>query len=372
MAYLVRSFHFQLPHQRPAVLLGNQCLLQRRQKSQYLISNNNYKNTNDDPSPRVSSASQSSFSRNEGTLRLGGLGISTNISNVLYRHRCVSPQRIYTHPLSNSTRSFARDIGGSGSGNDDNMSSGYGLSHAEDPKVRTHAVRIFEEDYEDYHYDHDGTEDHRSYHPTGGDNEEEGDVTDEWALSDFDDVDAPDTNYDDQLYDEDLSDDARRRAEVLAAQRKHEENAARWAKSSLPPVRTRNIDSRGRAYGRGGRKTSSARVWIEPGLGTVTVNGLTFVDCFPRDSDRDKILGPLVATRTVGRFDVTARVEGGGVSGRAGAMRHGLANALQNYDPVLYRPPMKKLGYLTRDPRKVERKKVGRVKARKAPQWVRR
>ena len=131
------------------------------------------------------------------------------------------------------------------------------------------------------------------------------------------------------------------------------------------------IDERGRSYGRGSRKSAHARVWVQPGEGEIVVNRKDFVSYFPRESNRDHIIGPMVASQTCGQFDVVAMVRGGGMSGQAGAIRLGLARALEKYNPD-YRPPMKRHGFMTRDPRKVERKKVGRVKARKSPQWVRR
>jgi small subunit ribosomal protein S9 len=146
----------------------------------------------------------------------------------------------------------------------------------------------------------------------------------------------------------------------------------RWLENAKPPIRQPVIDERGRAYGRGGRKTASARVWIQPGFGHVVVNQRDFVEYFDRMTDRELLLVPLAATKTVGKFDVTAIVKGGGLTGQAGAIRHGLARALNHYNPDAYRPPLKRLGYLTRDPRKVERKKVGHIKARKKPQWVKR
>lgn len=146
----------------------------------------------------------------------------------------------------------------------------------------------------------------------------------------------------------------------------------RWIQNALPPSRQPVIDALGRAYGRGGRKTASARVWIQPGFGIVVVNNKDFVDYFERSSDREKILAPLAATSTCGKFDIVAAVSGGGLTGQAGAIRHGLARALNHFNPALYRPPLKRLGFLTRDPRKVERKKIGHVKARKKPQWVKR
>jgi len=159
---------------------------------------------------------------------------------------------------------------------------------------------------------------------------------------------------------------------VQEIQLEEDERRKRWLHNAKPPVRRPIIDERGRAYGRGGRKTASARVWIQPGFGNVVVNRKEFVDYFERTSDRELILEPLAATETLGRFDVTTTVEGGGLRGQAGAIRHGLARALNHYNPDVYRPPLKRLGYLTRDPRKVERKKIGHLKARKKPQWVKR
>lgn len=160
--------------------------------------------------------------------------------------------------------------------------------------------------------------------------------------------------------------------EVKEMQEEEDAQKRRWLENAKPPVREPIIDERGRAYGRGGRKTAAARVWIQPGLGNVVVNRKDFVDYFERFSDRELILQPLMATETCGKFDVTVFVEGGGLTGQAGAIRHGLARALNHYNPDIYRPPLKRLGYLTRDPRKVERKKVGHLKARKKPQWVKR
>ena len=168
-----------------------------------------------------------------------------------------------------------------------------------------------------------------------------------------------------------LYDGTQESRDVLAAMRKEEAQKARWIKNSSPPVRVSEIDERGRAYGRGSRKSAQARVWIQPGEGEVVVNRQDFLTLFPREYHREHILGPLVASQTCGKFDVTAVVKGGGLTGQAGAIRLGLARALEKYNPD-YRPPMKRHGFLTRDARMVERKKVGRVKARKSPQWVRR
>lgn len=168
-----------------------------------------------------------------------------------------------------------------------------------------------------------------------------------------------------------LYDGSQESRDALEAMRAKEAQKKRWIQNSRPPVRVSEIDERGRAYGRGSRKTAKARVWIQPGEGEIVVNRKDFMSYFPREYDRDHILGPFVASQTCGKFDVTAVVSGGGLTGQAGAIRLGLARALEKYNPD-YRPPMKRHGFMTRDPRMVERKKVGRVKARKSPQWVRR
>ncbi|GKY93647.1 hypothetical protein MPSEU_000332100 [Mayamaea pseudoterrestris] len=172
------------------------------------------------------------------------------------------------------------------------------------------------------------------------------------------------------------ADDDDKTAKIMEELKFLEQQAAakkqRWLDNNEPPVRVSEIDERGRAYGRGGRKTASARVWIQPGFGQVLVNKRPFVEYFARQSDRDLILEPLVVTETCGKFDVTIMVQSGGLTGQAGAARHGVANALNHYNPDLYRYPLKRMGFLTRDARMVERKVVGRVKARKSPQWVRR
>lgn len=146
----------------------------------------------------------------------------------------------------------------------------------------------------------------------------------------------------------------------------------KWIESSKPPERTSIIDARGRSFGKGGRKAAKAMVYLQPGLGEIVVNRQDFVDYFKRRSDRDHILTPLVITETLGAFDLQISVRGGGLTGQAGAARLGIANALNAYNPDLYRPPLKRKGLLERDARKVERKKIGKVKARKSPQWVRR
>jgi len=196
-------------------------------------------------------------------------------------------------------------------------------------------------------------------------------VYDKFDTSAFDPLKNPnDGNEDDKLDEEDkwIHDKG---SQAYKEQMEDEAKRARWIENAKPPVRVPVIDASGRSYGKGGRKVSTARVWIYPGEGIVTVNRREFLNFFPRDSDREMILGPFVATKTCGMFDMTVQVEGGGVTGKAGAVRHGLARALEKYCPDL-RPPMKRLGFMTRDNRQVERKKTGLKKARKAPQWVRR
>jgi small subunit ribosomal protein S9 len=123
--------------------------------------------------------------------------------------------------------------------------------------------------------------------------------------------------------------------------------------------------------GTGKRKTSVARVIVRPGDGTWWINGRTLEEYFPRPTQRTTASAPLRAAGVEGRFDVRARLHGGGVSGQAGALRHGLARALVEADPSL-RGVLKREGFLTRDARIVERKKAGLHKARKAPQYSKR
>ncbi len=126
-----------------------------------------------------------------------------------------------------------------------------------------------------------------------------------------------------------------------------------------------------RSYGTGRRKTSVARVWIKPGSGRIMVNRRTFEDYFPRETLRMIIAQPFQVTSTDGQFDVFVNVGGGGPTGQAGAVRHGLARALCRYDEKL-RLPLKKAGLLTRDPRMRERKKYGQPGARQKFQYSKR
>ena len=123
--------------------------------------------------------------------------------------------------------------------------------------------------------------------------------------------------------------------------------------------------------GTGKRKTSVARVRLIPGQGTVTCNGRTIEDYFPRSSDRMLALSSLVLAGQNEHFDVVVRLHGGGITGQAGALRHGIARALCEADPAL-RGELKKAGFLTRDAREVERKKAGFKKARRRPQFSKR
>ena len=124
-------------------------------------------------------------------------------------------------------------------------------------------------------------------------------------------------------------------------------------------------------YGTGRRKNAIARVWLRPGKGQVVVNDRAFEEYFPISTLRGIIQEPLNLTASNGRFDVFCRVNGGGVSSQAGAVRHGLARALLMVDHE-FRLPLKKAGFLTRDPRMKERRKYGLKKARKAPQFSKR
>ena len=124
-------------------------------------------------------------------------------------------------------------------------------------------------------------------------------------------------------------------------------------------------------YGTGRRKTSTARVFMRPGEGKITVNGDSLDDFFGRETSRMVVRQPLETVEMSDKFDIKVNVTGGGNSGQAGAIRHGITRALMVYDEEL-RPQLRKAGFVTRDARKVERKLVGLHKARKAPQYSKR
>ena len=124
-------------------------------------------------------------------------------------------------------------------------------------------------------------------------------------------------------------------------------------------------------YGTGRRKSSIARVYVMPGKGNITINKRDIDDYFGLETLKVVVRQPLVATDTEGKFDIIVTVKGGGYTGQAGAIRHGIARALLTVDAD-YRPTLKKAGYLTRDPRMKERKKYGLKAARRAPQFSKR
>ena len=140
---------------------------------------------------------------------------------------------------------------------------------------------------------------------------------------------------------------------------------------SEAPVYEQKLDAYGRAYATGRRKDAVARVWIKPGTGKITVNDREFATYFARPVLRMIINQPFDATERLDQFDVMCRVSGGGLSGQAGAVRHGISRALVNYEPAL-RSVLKKGGFLTRDSRVVERKKYGKAKARRSFQFSKR
>ena len=137
------------------------------------------------------------------------------------------------------------------------------------------------------------------------------------------------------------------------------------------PLREQELDKQGRAYATGRRKDAVARVWLKPGSGKITINGRDQETYFARPTLRLVINQPFGITDRAGQYDIIATVKGGGLSGQAGAVLHGIAQALTRYEPVL-RTTVKRAGFLTRDPRVVERKKYGRAKARRSFQFSKR
>jgi small subunit ribosomal protein S9 len=148
-------------------------------------------------------------------------------------------------------------------------------------------------------------------------------------------------------------------------------SALKPAAAPETPRYVQRLDKQGRAYATGKRKNAVARVWVKPGAGKIVINTREIDIYFARPVLRMLIQQPLVATNRSSQFDVTCTVSGGGLSGQAGAVRHGISKALMNYEPDL-RGALKKGGFLTRDSRVVERKKYGRAKARRSFQFSKR
>ncbi|HWV51338.1 30S ribosomal protein S9 [Pseudorhodoplanes sp.] len=143
------------------------------------------------------------------------------------------------------------------------------------------------------------------------------------------------------------------------------------AQAAEQPKHVQKLDAQGRAYATGKRKNAVARVWIKPGSGKIVVNTKPVEQFFARPVLRMMIQQPIVAANRSGQYDVICTVSGGGLSGQAGAVRHGISKALTYFEPDL-RSPLKRGGFLTRDPRVVERKKYGRAKARRSFQFSKR
>lgn len=141
--------------------------------------------------------------------------------------------------------------------------------------------------------------------------------------------------------------------------------------NAAAPVRVQKLDKSGRAYATGKRKDAIARVWVKPGTGKITINDKEFGAYFARPVLQMVLRQPIVAANRDGQFDIVAKVIGGGLSGQAGAVRHGISIALTHYEPGL-RAVLKKGGFLTRDSRVVERKKYGKAKARRSFQFSKR
>lgn len=148
-------------------------------------------------------------------------------------------------------------------------------------------------------------------------------------------------------------------------------SSAESTSASVSIPREPKRDAQGRSYATGRRKESTARVWVKPGKGKIIVNGKDQAQYFGRQTHLLVLNQPFLVANRVNQFDVFATVAGGGLSGQAGAIRHGISRALQYYEPEL-RPSLKAAGMLTRDAREVERKKVGLHKARRSKQWAKR
>ena len=137
------------------------------------------------------------------------------------------------------------------------------------------------------------------------------------------------------------------------------------------PLREKEVDAQGRAYATGRRKDATARVWLKPGTGKITVNGKDQEVYFARPTLRLVINQPFAISEREGQYDIVATVKGGGLSGQAGAVKHGISQALTRFEPEL-RSTIKAAGFLTRDSRVVERKKYGKAKARRSFQFSKR
>ncbi|WP_127523971.1 30S ribosomal protein S9 [Mesorhizobium sp. Z1-4] len=147
--------------------------------------------------------------------------------------------------------------------------------------------------------------------------------------------------------------------------------AVQGSDAEQAPVHVQKLDQQGRAYATGKRKDAIARVWVKPGSGRITVNKKDFSAYFARPVLQMILQQPIVAANRNGQYDIVATVAGGGLSGQAGAVRHGISKALTYYEPEL-RSVLKKGGFLTRDSRVVERKKYGKAKARRSFQFSKR
>jgi small subunit ribosomal protein S9 len=174
----------------------------------------------------------------------------------------------------------------------------------------------------------------------------------------------------------DLADLTSGEASAPAATEAPAESSAEETKNVAPqaptaPLREQQLDKQGRAYATGRRKDAVARVWLKPGSGKIVVNGRDQSVYFARPTLRLIINQVFDITERRDQYDVVATVSGGGLSGQAGAVRHGISTALTRYEPAL-RPAVKQAGFLTRDPRVVERKKYGRAKARRSFQFSKR
>jgi len=160
-------------------------------------------------------------------------------------------------------------------------------------------------------------------------------------------------------------------AELNSLEELGEATGAATAEVQEAPVHVKKVDAQGRAYATGKRKDAVARVWIKPGTGRITVGGKDFTEYFARPVLQMILQQPIIAANRAGQYDIVATASGGGLSGQAGAVRHGISKALTYYEPEL-RGVLKKGGFLTRDSRVVERKKYGKAKARRSFQFSKR